>query len=200
MKINRIINGIYTVIFRFIFKIKGVKLGKGVIFKRKPLLIKHKKSFIQIDDNVLINSDNYGYHINMFKECKIMADEEKAIIKIGKNSRIHGTCIHAKKRIIIGKNCLIAANTNIIDSNGHELSMDKPYNRINTYDKGETIIIEDNVWIGANCVILKGVKIGQGSVITANSVVIKNIPANSLAGGNPAKVIKNYNYANKSKK
>ena len=52
-------------------------------------------------------------------------------------------------------------------------------------------IIEDNVWIGANCIIMKGVIIGEGSIIGANSVVTKDIPAYSIAVGSPAKVIKN---------
>ncbi len=57
---------------------------------------------------------------------------------------------------------MIAANTNIIDGNGHQLYMENPENRINTKDNGNPIIIEDNVWIAANCIILGGTKIGQG--------------------------------------
>ena len=86
---------------------------------------------------------------------------------------------------------MIAANTNIIDCNGHNLSFNDPSNRINTHGVSKPIIIEDNVWIGANCMILPGVTIGEGSVISANSVVVKTIPSRVVAGGNPAKVIKN---------
>jgi acetyltransferase-like isoleucine patch superfamily enzyme len=52
------------------------------------------------------------------------------------------------------------------------------------------VYIEDNVWIGSNCTIGKGVTIGTGSIIAANSFVNKSIPANSIAGGVPAKIIK----------
>lgn len=58
------------------------------------------------------------------------------------------------------------------------------------YSKGE-IIIEDNVWIGDKATILAGVKIGEGSVIGANTVVTKDIPPYSVAVGNPVRIIKN---------
>jgi acetyltransferase-like isoleucine patch superfamily enzyme len=54
------------------------------------------------------------------------------------------------------------------------------------------VIIEDNVWIGINCIILKGVKIGKNSAIAAGSVVTRSIPANCLAAGNPARVVKTF--------
>lgn len=60
---------------------------------------------------------------------------------------------------------------------------------IEAYSNGP-IVIEDDVWIGTDVIILSGVKIGKGSVIAAGSVVVKDIPAYSIVGGNPAKVIK----------
>ena len=86
----------------------------------------------------------------------------------------------------------IAANTHIIDGNGHHLSFDAPENRINTFDDGNPIVIEDNVWIAAGCYILGGTTIGNGSIITAGSVVKGVIPAKCIYGGNPAKLVKQY--------
>ena len=118
-----------------------------------------------------------------------MADRENAVIKIGENTRIHGTCIHAYKSIEIGKNCLIAANCQIFDGNGHDLSFENVHNRINTIGESKEIIIEDSVWLGTGVIVLPGVKIGMGSVIAANSVVHKDIPSMVIAGGNPVKEI-----------
>lgn len=146
-----------------------------------------------IGNNVHLKSNKNSYHLNMYSPVKIMADRSDAIIEIGDNTRINGSCIHAYKRISIGKNCLIAANCQIIDGNGHDLSFPDVANRINTRGDAKEIIIEDNVWVGANCIILPGVRIGYGSVIAAGSVVVKDIPPMSVAGGNPAKVIKTYN-------
>jgi len=126
----------------------------------------------------------------MYASVKILADREGAVISIGRNTRINGACIHAWKRVSIGENCLIAANCQIIDSNGHDLSFDNVENRINTKDNPKDIVIEDNVWLGANTIVLSGVKIGRGSVISANSVVVKDIPPMVVAGGNPAVIIR----------
>ncbi|WP_425430495.1 DapH/DapD/GlmU-related protein [Chitinophaga niastensis] len=79
-----------------------------------------------------------------------------------------------------------------MDGNGHDLSFPDVSNRINTHGTVKPVSIADNVWIGTNVVILPGVNIGEGSIISANSVVHKDIPAMSIAGGNPAVVIKQY--------
>jgi len=180
----------YPVFLRFK---KKVTLGKKLKIKGWPYIHIKNNSKLILGDNVTLNSSNYGYHINMFKSVKILIDGHNAEIKIGSNSRIHGTCLHAISKITIGENCLIAANCQILDSNGHEVLMDAPFNRLKTHDKPKPISIGNNVWIGANCIILKGVNIGDGSIIAAGSVVTKNIPENSIAGGNPAKVIKSFN-------
>jgi maltose O-acetyltransferase len=89
--------------------------------------------------------------------------------------------------IEIVKNTLIGVNVEIIDSDFHDLH---PGRRINRKPKTEKVIIEDNVFIGNNLKILKGVGIGKNSVIANGSILTKSIPANVIAGGNPAKVIR----------
>ncbi len=190
---NKIYYKIKEIIALNFAKRKGIKIAKGVRFKNTAFIIKDKLAIIEIKENTIINSSNKGYHLNMFQKCKLYADKPNAVISIGKNSRIHGTCIHAQNSIIIGSNCLIAANTQIIDSNGHKLSFYNVENRTKTKDQGKPIIIEDNVWIGTNCVILGGTTIGKGSVIKAGSVVKGNVPELCIYGGNPAILIKQYN-------
>ena len=188
-------------LFRFIYGINFIIFGsleknifiKGnLIIKGRPLIDIHKKSRLYIGYGVTLNSRNKGYHINLHSSVKLFADKPGAEIRIGDKTRIHGTCIHAYETIVIGDNCLIAANCQIFDGNGHDLSFLNIENRINTKGESRPIIIEDSVWISANTIILPGVKIGKGSVITANSVVVKNIPQMVIAGGNPAVVIKRY--------
>lgn len=169
---------------------KNICIGSNIRFKKAPLINVHKKATVQIGNNVLINSDNHNYHLNMHSRCKIMADRPGAVIQIGNNCRIHGTCIHAYQSIIIGNNCLIAANTQIMDGNAHNLSFSNTANRINTTGTVRPVVIEDNVWIGANVIVLPGVTIGNGSVIAAGSIVNKDIPPMVVASGNPAVVIK----------
>lgn len=169
---------------------KGLTIGKNLRPVKLPMIDIRNGGKIVIGDNVTLTSKNRGYHINMHSPVKLYADRRNAEIYIGNNTRIHGTCVHAYDRIHIGDNCLIAANTQIMDGSGHDLSFDDPANRINTIGVAKPVVIEDNVWIGANCIVLPGVTIGKGSIISAGSVVTKDIPPMAIAGGNPAKVIK----------
>lgn len=187
---RKIINYLERKEFQKLLKTLPIDLGCEVVFKKNPMIQIHPKAKLIIGNNVLINSDNYGYHVNMHSFCKLMADRADAIIEIGANTRFHGSCIHAYKKVVIGENCLIAANCHIIDGNGHHSSFDNVKNRIHTTGEVKEVVIEDNVWLGTGVVVLPGVKIGYGSIISANSVVHKDIPPMVIAGGNPIKVIK----------
>lgn len=186
---NKILNLFLSSYYK---KLKDINFLGKVYFKGVPMIFKHKDARIVIGKNTLINSAKRKYHINMHSPCKLLADRPQAEIIIGENCRIHGTCIHAVKKIEIGNNCLIAANTNIIDSNGHILAMDNPIDRLTIADEGKPIVIEDNVWIGSNVMILAGAIIREGAVIMAGSVVKGEVPAKSIYGTDSFKVIKQY--------
>lgn len=193
----RLFTKIYVKLLSYILLIKyqlkkRIHLGKGVIFIGFSTIYTRNKASIFIGDNVTIYSISSSYHASMHSPCKIVADKGGAIIRIGNKSRIKGVCIHAHNEIIIGKRCLIGANTQIIDSNGHELSMNNPSNRINTISKPKQVHIGDDVWIGINTIILPGTKIGNGSIVVAGSVVRGEFPQKSLIGGNPAVILKDY--------
>lgn len=194
MKFLRRINNLYcTAIFHLAcFLNSKVHLKGNVKLNGKPILDVKNGGKVIFGNNVYLNSNNRSYHVNMYVGVKIMADRPNAIIEIGDNTRIHGTCIHAYKRISIGANCLIAANTQIFDGNGHDLSFEDVDNRINTKGDAKDICIEDSVWIGANVIILPGVRIGKGSIVAAGSVVTKDVAEMSVVGGNPAVLIKDY--------
>ncbi len=171
---------------------KNIEIKGKLVLVGYPLIDIQKGSALYIGHNVTLNSRNKGYHVNMHSPVKLYADKLGAEIHIGDNTRIHGACLHAYTSITIGKNCLIAANCQIFDGGGHDLSFSDVDNRIHTTGTSKPIVIEDSVWIGINSVILAGVTIGKGSVISANSVVVKDIPPMVLAGGNPAIIIKKY--------
>jgi acetyltransferase-like isoleucine patch superfamily enzyme len=123
-------------------------------------------------------------------------------IAIGENCYIGDhTRIWSGEAVTIGNFVQISHNVNIIDTNAHEIDA---YERAERYldllknghwkDKGSVltspIVIEDYVWISFNCTILKGVKIGKGAIVGANSVVVDDVPPFTLVLGNPAKVVK----------
>lgn len=113
-----------------------------------------------------------------------------AKIFIGNNVGISGSVISATKQISIGNNVLIGSGCIICDSDAHPIHPHERNN--NNLTKSSPIEIEDDVFIGARCIILKGVRIGYGSVIGAGSVVTKNIPPMSIYAGNPAVLIKKW--------
>lgn len=162
------------------------KWGRKIKFKGIPIIQIRRGAKLFIDDDVQINSTNTFYHVNMFRPVKLLLDASGAKISIGKQSRIHGSLLHAKKSIRIGKGCLIAANCQIFDNNGHSLSMRSPQERLFKADVPKEIIIEDYVWLGTGVVVLPGTHIGEGTIVSANSVCKGFLKPNSIYAGNPA--------------
>lgn len=187
--VTMIVSGLYKIYIskskRFVFS------GKFFIFG-VPIVDVHKDAKVYIGNNVTLNSTNWGYHAGMYAPVKLMADRAGAEIRIGNNTRIHGSCLHAFKSISVGEGCLIAANCQILDGSGHDLSFPDVENRIHTKGDASPVRIGDNVWIGLNCIVLPGSVIGSGSVIAAGSVVRGEIPPMSLVAGVPAKVVKTF--------
>ncbi len=111
-----------------------------------------------------------------------------------------GTRIWSSKRISIGERVLISHNVHVLDNNSHPLDSEDRYNDLlhireigfqQTNDLNEkNIIIKDDVWIGFNATILKGVIIGKGAIIGANTIIRKSVPDYAIVVGNPPKIIK----------
>lgn len=177
--------------YRYFYFIKNesVILKGKLKVKNKPLVHILKGSKLIIGKNVTLNSKNEKYHVNMYAPVKIYLDKIGAKIKIGNNTRIHGTCLHAYKSIEIGDSCLIAANCQIFDSSGHDTFLARPSERI--FSKGfvKPIVIGNNCWIGTSVIILPGTVLGDNCVVAAGSIVRGIFKKNSLIGGNPAKLI-----------
>jgi len=116
---------------------------------------------------------------------------ENGKIAFGNSSGCSFATLSSRSSITIGNRVLIGANAKIYDHDFHPASP-KLRNSGKEQDHVATrpVIIEDDVFIGADCIVLKGVAIGKGSVIAAGSVVVKNVPAGEIWGGNPAKFIK----------
>lgn len=109
-------------------------------------------------------------------------------ITIGNNVGLNGNTIAARKLIQIGDETMIAPNVLISDHDGHSLDPEKRWKEKGSSEK---IIIGKRCWIGANCIILKGVEIGDNTIIGAGSVVTDKCETNSIYAGNPARKIRN---------
>ncbi|MBV1877040.1 MAG: acyltransferase [Pseudomonadales bacterium] len=107
-------------------------------------------------------------------------------ITLGDNCLIcPGVRFNSGSSINVGNNCMFAAGSYITDADWHDI-----YDRTKTIGTTAPITLADNVWIGDGAIVCKGVSIGENSVIGAGAVVASDIPANCIAAGNPARVIK----------
>lgn len=133
--------------------------------------------------------------------CGILRVDEKGKIRIGDYTTIrYNSDLGAADSITIGSHVIISNNVTIIDNNSHPIEPEIRYNMCESgfqselwkwkYSVSKPITIEDNVWIGEKSVVLKGVTIGEGSIIAMHSVVTKDVPPYTIVAGNPAKVVK----------
>ena len=99
-----------------------------------------------------------------------------------------GVRISAADKIIIGDSVMVANGVYITDADWHGV-----YDRSKRSEENTPVIINDNVWLGDGCTVLKGVTIGENSIVAARAVVVKDVPANVVVAGNPAKVVKQLN-------
>ncbi|TGM56507.1 DapH/DapD/GlmU-related protein [Leptospira adleri] len=180
----------------FSFAIKAfywnVSVGKNPSIFGKVIVSKFPGSEIQIGDNFISVSDSFRSSASsIFAPTRLKTLSPDAQILIGKNVGINGASITARSKTIkIGNNTMLAPNVTIMDSSFHALW--PPEGRLTNpeFESDENVSVGDNVWVGSQVMILKGVTIGNNSVIGAGSLVTKSIPENCLAAGNPAKVIR----------
>ncbi|MFN0054075.1 MAG: acyltransferase [Planctomycetales bacterium] len=116
---------------------------------------------------------------------------DRPTLRVGDNSRIgHGCAFTIGRQITIGKNCSLSGDILISDSNGHSTDPESRLaRRPPSPDEVRPVTIGDGVWIGRKCIIFPGVRIGEGTVISAGSIVRSHAPPYSVVAGNPAKVV-----------
>jgi len=183
-----------------LFLRRNVK-GRVLAYNKLKLSI-HKKSSLLIKDTkfLIINADwnsesNQSGLIVLRKNALLKVndnfkiyDGHKIIIKpnakleLGSGYINSSVNINCSKEIIIGYGVAIAENVVIRDSDSHYLST--------ASEMTEVIHIGNKVWIGINATILKGVKIGDGAVVAAGTIVTKDVPSKALVAGTPARIIK----------
>tara|TARA_B100002051_G_C16713907_1_gene628239 strand:- start:1213 stop:1815 length:603 start_codon:yes stop_codon:yes gene_type:complete len=164
-------------------KYKNVSYGKNCFFNGFPLIRMTRLGSINIGNNVVINSDVFSNPLGLNHKTVLSIVGEHGQITIGDNSGISGASIVSMKKIEIGKNVNIGVNSCIWDTDFHS---NKPLNEKEELVKSSSVKIHDNVFIGANTTILKGVTIGSGAVVAAGSIVVKNVRPKTLVAGNPA--------------
>lgn len=167
----------------------SIKIGSNLKIFGRLLLSVQKDSKVIIGDNVIFRSATKYNYIGINKPVSI-AVNNKAELLIGNNTGFSGNSIFVFQKVHIGNNCNVGGNSAIWDTDFHPLEYKA--RRINDVTKinSAPIVIGNDVFIGANSIILKGVTIGDRAIIGAGSVVSKNIPPDEIWAGNPARFIR----------
>jgi acetyltransferase-like isoleucine patch superfamily enzyme len=184
--LNGVRKGLYTWSHGVAYYVKGylvggvrARLSGAESFGRKPLIFGKVKF---VPDGRLIVGDRFRAAGHRSQVTLLVSPG--AILELGDDVGInHGVEIEAWHEVRIGNNTMLAPYVSVIDHDRHEVQPGTPMYR-------GPVVIGNNVWLCRNVCVMPGVTIGDGSVIGANSVVTKDIPAGVFAAGLPAKVIR----------
>jgi acetyltransferase-like isoleucine patch superfamily enzyme len=155
----------------------------------RPILQKHRGSRIDIGDGLTLRSWPRSNPLAPTHPVVLSTRSADAEIVIGDDCGFTGTTLVADASIRIGNRVLVGGNASIVDTDFHPLTPEGRSEDINA-GTSRPIEIGDNVFIGMNSLILKGVTVGDGSVVGAGSVVSRDVPPHTIVAGNPATVVK----------
>jgi acetyltransferase-like isoleucine patch superfamily enzyme len=169
----------------------GVHIGRGVRILGRPIVTMERGSTIEVGPYVVITSSPEATALGTSRPCILRTLASDAHIEIGESCGMSGTAIVAAGEIRIGARVLMGSETIIADTDFHPIDrFPRRHLPREGYSPHHRVVIEDDVFIGARATILKGVRIGRGSVIGAGSIVCRDIPSGSIAAGNPARVVR----------
>lgn len=171
----------------------GVELGKNVQACGSVILGRWPQSHIRIGNEVsLISSSRRATASTLYAPVKLRTFSASACIELEEGVQLSGTSIIARSQTIrIGAYTMIAPNCVIVDSDFHEPWPAERRHIDPGFERDAPVKIGKHVWIGMQSIILKGVHIGDGAIIAAGSVVTHDIPEKCVAGGVPARILRN---------
>ena len=175
---------------KMIMKIRGIKVGTGFV-GYGSIFIRGTGS-IELGNNVTVNSCRETNPIGGDVKTILFA-KGNSHISIGNNVGISNSAIVALDEIVIEDDVLIGASCKIYDHDFHSVDYEERMRPGDVGVKAKTIRIRKGAFIGAHTIVLKGVTIGEKSVVGAGSVVTKSVPDGEIWAGNPARFVKKIN-------
>lgn len=169
--------------FSFVLRMKGVKVGDKCNILGCPKIDRRKGGRIVLGNNVTLNSMS-RFNPLLETPVKLKTLCPTAVIEFKDNTGISGSSIIASSKITIGEYTIIGPGTVLYDAISHDYSPEIGWSGANERT-GRPITIGKKCYIGAKCLILNGVTIGDNCIISAGSVVNRNVPAGHKAAGNP---------------
>ena len=152
-------------------------IGKNTLLRDSNIFIKGNNNILYIGDDCVVNNTS------------IILDNEGSEIRIGNKTSIAKVQIVSLEpyKIEIGEDCMLSYDIEIRNTDSHKIYDKNTNERIN---EGSSINIGNHVWLGMRAIILKGVTIGDNSIVAAGSIVTKDVKANTIVSGNPARQVK----------
>jgi hypothetical protein len=169
----------------------GIECGRGVRAAGSVIVARWPKSRISIGDGASLVSCPRRATAAPVTPVRLKTLGPDAAIILEQGVELSGTAIAARSQTIhLGAHTMIAPGCVLVDSDFHAPWPPERRHVDPGYERDAGIEIGEHVWIGMNCCILKGVRIGRGAMVAAGSVVTRDVPANCLAAGVPARVVR----------
>ena len=176
--------------FRFFSLFYGFLIGRSATVRGLPILSFARQSSIHIGDHAYLISRSRNTALGVNHPVILRTLKADARICIGSYFRASGVTLCAARSIVIGDRVTMGANVVVTDTDFHAAD---PRVRASVEDASRArcaeVAIEDDVFVGMNAMILKGVRVGRGAIIGAGAVVTRNVPAQAIVAGNPAEAI-----------
>ena len=172
-----------------LFAMYSIPWKRGWRFYGVPIVHKHRGSEMRFGPGLELRSMACSNPLGPNHPVILTTWQASAELIVGANLGMTGGSLCAAERVWIGDNVTVGANTVITDTDFHSLDA---VQRKSEPTGGETVpvTIQDDVFIGMNCLILKGVTIGRSSIVGAGSVVTKDVPSSVIVAGNPATIVR----------
>jgi acetyltransferase-like isoleucine patch superfamily enzyme len=173
---------------RLVLRSYGVEFGPGMRIGSAPIIRRHQTGTIRLGRNVTILNELAENPAGIAHPTVLCACQAGSELRVGDDVGMSGAILYAWKRIVIGDGVLLGAGAAVYDSDFHPVDPDERRRGADTIGIAP-VVIEENVWLGARAMVLKGVTIGRDAVVAAGAVVTKDVPAGSIVAGMPARVV-----------
>lgn len=174
---------------RMVLRSYGVRFGPGLRLGSAPVIRRHPQGVIRLGRQVTILNELAENPAGISHPTALCACRAGAELLIGDEVGISGAILYAWRRIEIGDRVCVGAGAAVYDSDFHPMDPEQRHRREESTIAVAPVVIGPDVWLGANCLVLKGVTIGARAVVAAGAIVTKDVPAGAVVAGIPAQVV-----------